>query len=562
MPTSTSGATSLGYETFCSDLSFDELLSFLFSSEATTYGEASEALKEVITNWEAVTPPEEAAAWYDTVLIAMQSFKTVLDTQSKNNAIDGETVGEAVSAFYEGIFAAPGLLSKDLHNSLVAAGCLGANAKPDNHGNDQTTATAIATRDAIEGGLNYLGDIDYFQFQAEAGTVYQIVLPWLSILEIGTKSAPLIAVYDAVGQEVVSGENDIEWEAKATEVYYVALGDGANLGSYTFTVITEDLADDFDNATVVVLGVAVQGSLDSRVDRDVFAVPVEAGRSYEVVLTDYTFGRSGDSQPGPIITVYDSDGQEIAKDDMVGSPSVVWQAGATGNNYVVLGDGASSGDYTLTVTQHTSTDDHGDDIDSATAISVGGSVEGNDTGVHDTDFFVFQAEAGKSYAIDILPGTLENTILSLYDSNGNLLSDTFLELRLVWRAAVSGAHFVKVDGHLTSGSYTLSVTVVEDAGEDMHSARSIALGEPAEDAIDHLSDIDFFVFQAEADVVYQVDVALGTLVEDWDLALFDPDGNFVSDAYESGFGLEKHKIGTSLCESLRDMAVPAATRWP
>ena len=60
------------------------------------------------------------------------------------------------------------------------------------------------------------------------------------------------------------------------------------------------------------------------------------------------------------------------------------------------------------------TDDHGNDIDDATAIRVGADVRGALDYDGDIDFFRFQAEQGQSYQIDVALGTLHDSTVDLY----------------------------------------------------------------------------------------------------------------------------------------------------
>ena len=87
-------------------------------------------------------------------------------------------------------------------------------------------------------------------------------------------------------------------------------------------------------------------------------------------------------------------------------------------------------------------DDHGNDIDDATAIRVGADVRGAMDYDGDIDYFRFQAEQGQSYQIDVALGTLVDSIVSLLDSDGWFLDtnddygDT-LASRLYWEAPSS-----------------------------------------------------------------------------------------------------------------------------
>ena len=111
----------------------------------------------------------------------------------------------------------------------------------------------------------------------------------------------------------------------------------------------DDHGNGIDTATTVAVEETVQGSLGLD-DWDAFAVQVMEGRNYEARLSNYSFGAIG-SKEGSLLTVYDSAGREVASLDEDSVRKVVeWTVGDAGNYYVVLGDGATQGDYTLTVT--------------------------------------------------------------------------------------------------------------------------------------------------------------------------------------------------------------------
>ena len=282
-----------------------------------------------------------------------------------------------------------------------------------------------------------------------------------------------MTLYDSVGTELESADLSetslLSWEAPSTGEYYVSVGDW-ELGSYRLEIsIGAEHGDDFETATSVTLGEGVQGLLDGGADKDVFVFHAEAGRSYEVDLLDYAFSSTG-AKTGTLITVYDSDGQELTGTDDSGS-DLVWQAGATGNHYVVLGDGATQGDYTLTVKGSSdggSPDDHGNDIDSATSISVGQAAGGVLEYDGDEDYFCFTAQEGVLYQIDVALGTLEDSNLLLRDADKRDLefNDDFgnsQASRIVWAAQESGGYYLRVSSssprwERETGSYTLTVT--------------------------------------------------------------------------------------------------------
>ena len=134
------------------------------------------------------------------------------------------------------------------------------------------------------------------------------------------------------------------------------------------------------------------------------------------------------------------------------------------------------------------TDDHGNDIDDATAIRVGTEVRGAVDYDGDIDFFRFQAERGQSYQIDVALGTLDDSELVLLDPDGRELAyngdygDTYAS-RLSWVAPSSGERYVLVGGYGT-GTYTLTVSLsdlIDDHGNSEGGVTAIRVGEMAED---------------------------------------------------------------------------------
>ena len=123
-------------------------------------------------------------------------------------------------------------------------------------------------------------------------------------------------------------------------------------------------------------------------------------------------------------------------------------------------------------------DDHGDSEGDATAIRVGADVRGALDYDDDIDFFRFQAEAGRSYQIDVALGTLDDSELVLLGPDGRELAyndddgDTFAS-RLYWEAPSSGERYVAVWGYGT-GTYTLTVSIVDDRGDTAEDGGSVA----------------------------------------------------------------------------------------
>ncbi len=114
-------------------------------------------------------------------------------------------------------------------------------------------------------------------------------------------------------------------------------------------------------------------------------------------------------------------------------------------------------------------DDHGNDPASATRMAVGETAEGAIDNILDYDYFVFQATEGQQYRIAVELGTLPDSAVGLYDSDGFDLDwnddygDTLASL-IEWTAPASGEYYLAVetaDG--SAGTYTLTIGEVQPA---------------------------------------------------------------------------------------------------
>ena len=222
----------------------------------------------------------------------------------------------------------------------------------------------------------------------------------------------------------------------------------------------EDVPDDHGNsegdATAIRVGADVRGTLDYDDDIDFFRFQAEAGWSYQI---DVALGTLYD----PKLDLFDSDGSFLDTNDDYGetyASRLYWEAPSSGERYVAVKGG--TGTYTLTISLSTIVDDHGDSEGDATAIGVGAEVGGELEYDGDFDYFRFQAEAGWSYQIDVALGTLDDSIVDLYDADGSYLDASYdygdpYASRLYWEAPSSGERYVAVYGYGT-GTYTLTVS--------------------------------------------------------------------------------------------------------
>ena len=165
-------------------------------------------------------------------------------------------------------------------------------------------------------------------------------------------------------------------------------------------------------------------------------------------------------------------------------------------------------------------DDHGDSAEGATALIVGEPARGALDHSGDIDSFVFEAVEGRSYRVEVALGSLEDSVVVLYDADGRELAfnddhgDSLASL-ISWVAPESGRYYVEVGSFDASGtgSYTLSVRfgLPDDHADSAEGATVVIVDEPARGALDDLGDVDLFVFEAVEGRSYRVEVALGSL---------------------------------------------------
>ncbi len=233
--------------------------------------------------------------------------------------------------------------------------------------------------------------------------------------------------------------------------------------------VTDDHGDTFESFTLVGVGAPVGGVLDYDGDVDVFAFDAEEGELYEV---DVALGSLSDS----VVTLYVPEGEWLASNDDYGdsfASRTVWEAPSSGEYFVEVSGYGNTGTYTLTVSLSDVVDDHTNYhfahwlkadstlVQEYLVLTVGEDVEGVLDYEGDVDMFVFDAEEGELYEVDVALGSLPDSVVTLYGPEGEFLDfnddyDESLASRVIWEAPSSGEYFVEVGGFGT-GSYALTV---------------------------------------------------------------------------------------------------------
>ena len=204
-----------------------------------------------------------------------------------------------------------------------------------------------------------------------------------------------------------------------------------------------------------------------------------------------------------------------------------------------------------------STDDHSDEIRGATRIRAGDSLEGEIELYGDLDVFRFAARSGESYNIEVVHGTISDSVMSLYDEDGNRLAynddSSFSSAPIIdWTSQSSGNYYFAIGGYGDDrvGSYTVRLEETSSgvssrstrtaAADDDHSdsdrgATRIRLGQSLSGEIGGSGDEDVFRFAARSGNRYRIDVSHGT-ISDTVLVLRDDNGRTLDSDDDSGSG--------------------------
>ena len=360
------------------------------------------------------------------------------------------------------------------------------------------TSGAVVVGGSSTGEIEAPNDRDWFAVTLNAGKTYRVDLEG-SATGAGSLWDPyLYGIYDAGGNYIPGTYDDdggavlnsrVRFTATEDATYYVAAGAyGNEEGTYTLSVtdVADGVPDDFAAGTgtsgEVVVGNSAHGDIETRDDRDWFAVTLEADKTYrfdlEGSLTD-----AGTLRNPYLRGIHDADGNLLpgtsnsSGDAAYHNSRVDFMATEDAIYYVAAGAyGDAEGTYTLSVTDVTNgvPDDFAAGTGTSGEVEVGNSAHGEIETRDDRDWFAVTLEAGTTYRIDLEgsstdAGTLRIPYLhGIHDADGNLLPDTsnriggeYFNSRVNFTATEDATYYVAAGAYGTAeGTYTLSVEEV------------------------------------------------------------------------------------------------------
>ena len=253
-------------------------------------------------------------------------------------------------------------------------------------------------------------------------------------------------------------------------------------------------------------GHLVAACIDDAGDMDFFLFAAQAGRRY-ILQT-----RRSSPEMEAVLFLFASDGQgilEVGAAAADGSDArIEWQCPQTGTYFAMVRHALSTtgtGCYELSVGA-VQVDDHGDDPLSATPLTTTGApLAGYLETQADVDVFLLQAKAGYDYTVtvaNLIGGVMP--ILSLIAPDGQTAiveaaaSPGVEDVRLVWTAELTGAHFLMLRGAsgASIGGYDVSASQTgygDDHANTWSDATPVAAGGSATGGrIEVPGDVDVF----------------------------------------------------------------------
>ena len=235
----------------------------------------------------------------------------------------------------------------------------------------ETGASGVDVGGSATGEIDYRNERDWFAVELDAGTTYRIDLKG-SRTGDGTLTDPYLrGIHDADGDLIagtgnnnggLGGNSRVTFTADDAGTYYVEAGaTGGGRGTYTLTVtelagVSDDFVASRQTTGVVEVGGSTTGEIETRGDRDWFAVELEANTTYQIDLEGA--GTWAGTLIDPFLRgIHNSNGNLISRttnDDagMSWNSQVDFTPTADGTYYVAAGAyGSKEGTYTLTVVE-------------------------------------------------------------------------------------------------------------------------------------------------------------------------------------------------------------------
>lgn len=335
-----------------------------------------------------------------------------------------------------------------------------------------TDAALSADGDYRQGVLSPAGDRDWYHIDLTEGQSIRVGME--SPQQADALGDPYLVLYGPDGSEVARDDDGgdglnafLEYQAVQSGPHYIearGFSDDAQ-GAYGIGVIAGEIGDSADNADYLTAnGEGRMSTLGQAGDVDWFMIDVIEGRPYRFNVIGLEEGGLTD----PVLTLYDSNGEQVATDDDGGTGTNAYLSfvSPTGGTYyaaVSAYENRGTGRYWLgasdtDVAGNMGTDENLDSVsdDRRSRIEMNG----------DLDNYRVQLEAGQTYVIEVRGEgreRLADPSLSILDEGDQVIASddnggNGNDARLRFTPETSGIYYIQASGRRGStGWYQVSI---------------------------------------------------------------------------------------------------------
>ena len=372
-----------------------------------------------------------------------------IETSTDNVAEDIEWTAPEDGTYY---LIISGLSQRDESVGTYNIRIDGDNTLEDRHGDDQAGATPVGYGNLVSGAISPEEDRDYFSFDAKRGVSYTIKATLGSIPGLRVQIARPDKDIETSTDNVAEG---IEWTAPEDGTYYLIISGLSQrdepAGTYNIRIdgdnsLEDRHGDDRSGATTVGYGNLVSGSISPDEDQDYFSFDAKRGVAY-------TFKLAHDGLEAVSLTVEgEGDHSGVLASNFGQGSEVVWIAPDDGKYFLAVSKSPivieGTGSYTLEISADTSLEDrHEGDYLFATKIGIGSAISAAISPADDQDYFLFAAEKGTTYTLNVELGTAESVIMTISHHDSGFTQTNFGSGEaLQWTAPAKGDYIVLVTG--------------------------------------------------------------------------------------------------------------------
>ncbi len=354
------------------------------------------------------------------------------------------------------------------------------------------------------GYMEVIFDTDYFKFTPEMTAEYEVFCESNSSIEL--------YLYDSSGSEINRGDSVNPYYYTSVlekgSTYYVKLCDNSYDSTGSYKIRVKLLADDYGNtierSTIVGYDEVIVGEIEYIGDSDWFSFTPSKSSNYGMILS----GLDGIVCPN----VYDYEGKSLYNDTINEMSSNIY----TGlfleeyrTYYFSIENKNDLGVYSFKISEVG--DDHGNNFETSTNLSMGDEVAGRINYECDEDFFSIKLSKSDIYRIETTGNT--DTEAYIYDENGNELfydntSGEDQNFRIDQSMEGGQTYYIKVKQNTPEGTGDYSIRFIplyDDFGDYIQYSEELTLYDEKYTFISDEDEVHYFSFIPYSTDSYRVE---------------------------------------------------------